>query len=1357
MEVKKKVFGPREFPSTKDGRRIPMGTLRGKGDLVDERTGHGYCSNTIRSSRYTLWNFFPKQLFYQFSKLANFYFLCVSILQMIPGLSTTGKFTTIVPLLIFIGIAMFKEGYDDYRRYLMDKSENNREAEIFDSGVDGQGWSWKTVIWHKIKVGDIIRLQRDDWVPADLLLLHSTSEGGIAYIETMALDGETNLKSKQTLPVISEGCEDEDKLARFTAEVICEDPNPDLYNFDGKVVVGGEIKPLTGNQVIYRGSVLRNTPELYGMVIFSGEESKIRMNANKNPRTKAPALQSLINRIVIMTVFLVLFLATFNTVAYQIWKKGTEADSWYLDDGSVPGFPIFASSFIMFNTLIPLSLYVSLEIVKVFQMYLFGDVDMYHEETDTPFEAHTSTINEDCGQISYIFSDKTGTLTDNSMLFRKMSVAGQAWLHDLDLVDRTDSAALLPKPEIKLTKSKKRASKEPKRSHSVHSPSSKGVKPGRKSMGDIDRARAPRQSMDRRMSSSSRWKSSVPNLPQPQLSTVDMLAYLRAHPHTFFARKARFFLLAMALCHTCLPEEDEETGELGFQAASPDEAALVKAAMELGYIVIDRDMDTITIKTFPNGPSSEPTSEIYKILEVIEFSSKRKRMSIVIRFPNGKICIFCKGADTTILELLRLRDLAVEKQREVERRASIRRSIEANEVIRRTSMQRQSMSNRPSIGGRPSIGNTRPSFGERRMSSYFSSHYLRPTMEDDRGDLLSPKKESMEVSSEEASLYSRPSGQYAARHSIAIGEQPGTPLERVDPTLDMVDEDMAQNDAKVFERCFAHINHFATEGLRTLLYAHRFMEEHEYQTWRKIYQEATTSLIDRQAMIERAAEIIERDFDLTGATAIEDRLQKGVPDAIEKLRRAGIKLWMLTGDKRETAINIGHSCRLIKDYSTVTVLDKDNASLNTTIRTAIADINNNAYAHSVVVVDGGTLSHIDADPVMANMFFDLAVLTDSVVCCRASPAQKASLVKRVRTKVQQSVTLAIGDGANDIAMIQEAHVGVGITGKEGLQAARVSDYSMAQFRFLLKFLLVHGRWNYVRTCKYVVSTFWKEMLFYLTQALYQRWNGYTGTSLYEPWTLSMFNTLFTSLPVIFIGIFDQDLHASTLLAVPELYGKKGPLNRGFNYRIYLGWMLLAVSQSMLLYFIPLQLYPSHLTADNGVFAFGVLTYSATVIIISTKLQVIEMQKKTIVPAVSFFVSIIGWWGWNLIFAARPDDNKIYNMHGGLTLRFGRDLRWWATLLAVITVCLLLDLTAIVTRVALWRNEVDVFREIEKRPELRSRLEKAAYSEEVEDAVEVDLDAMVGRKRGGWGGLPWRVVDRVLLAEEWVFRNVLRRK
>jgi len=186
-------------------------------------------------------------------------------------------------------------------------------------------------------------------------------------------------------------------------------------------------------------------------------------------------------------------------------------------------------------------------------------------------------------------------------------------------------------------------------------------------------------------------------------------------------------------------------------------------------------------------------------------------------------------------------------------------------------------------------------------------------------------------------------------------------------------------------------------------------------------------------------------------------------------------------------------------------------------------------------------------------------------------------------------------------MIQEAHVGIGVSGKEGLQAARISDYSIAQFRFLQKLLLVHGRWNYIRIGKYILATFWKELMFYLVQALYQRWNGYTGTSLFESTSLTVFNTLFTSLPVIFLGIFEQDLAASTLLAVPELY-VKGQRNEGFNIRMYIGWMFMAASEAMVIYFLMFGLFGEAIFArDDSVLALGQLCFTGAVIFINTKL------------------------------------------------------------------------------------------------------------------------------------------------------------
>ena len=304
--VRKKILRIHEKPPSKDGRHLGFGFNHKKG-FIDDRTGHEHINNTILSTRYTLYNFIPRQLFAQFSKLANFYFLCVSILQMIPGLSTTGTYTTIVPLLFFVTISVAKEGYDDLRRYRLDKAENNRVASVLraceppvenacvdndrcDLSANGSE-RWAETKWHDIRVGDVVKLCRDEAVPADIAVLQATGTEQVAFIETMALDGETNLKSKQASPLLAKHSRDSGGLFNCNPHLVVEDPNLNLYNFEGKISIEEDISPLTNNDIIYRGSIIRNTAEVVGLVIYTGEECKIRMNATKNPRIKAVCIQ----------------------------------------------------------------------------------------------------------------------------------------------------------------------------------------------------------------------------------------------------------------------------------------------------------------------------------------------------------------------------------------------------------------------------------------------------------------------------------------------------------------------------------------------------------------------------------------------------------------------------------------------------------------------------------------------------------------------------------------------------------------------------------------------------------------------------------------------------------------------------------------------------------------------------------------------------------------------------------------------------------------------------------------------------------------------------------------------------------
>lgn len=791
-----------------EGRRIPL-ALGGSQLLVDNRTGQPYTSNRIRTSRYTIWNFLPRQLLYQFSRLANAYFLIIAVLQMIPGFSTTGRFTTIIPLLVFVFITMAKEGYDDFKRYRLDKAENERKATILRvdestqrsnekrisqaSGSDillehraehsSRNSRWVGTRWGDLQVGDVVRLVDGDQVPADILLLHA--ENGVAYVDTRALDGETTLKTKSVLAAFKnlriEWAQD---VAEANMVFIVEQPNQDLYSFDGTVTIGGTSSlPVTLDNIIYRGCEVRNSRALVGVIINTGEDTKIRMNANKDPPEKRPALEKFVNMIVVFLAVYMIVTSLILYMGFKLYWRGT-GSVWYLMNSVVPDEDVIVGFIIQFSNVVPMSLIMAIEAVKLNLAYLVNsDLELYHEESDTPANCNTNVILDDLGQIDYVFSDKTGTLTDNIMKLRRLSIAGETWFHR----DRAD-------------------------------------------LGDDKLSTAP-----------------------GEMTTEELVDYIRTNPHLASSKASFEYILGMAICHTCIPEIDPIDGSIvDFQASSPDELALVRGARELGILVVDRTTDSITLE-FPGGDLGERSRQTYEILDVIEFSSKRKRMSIIVRRPDGRIWLICKGADTLVLP--------------------------------RLSISAYSNSQLPPIN-RTYRSPTSLSWGRRSLEFIPDVVPHSP---------LSPCLGSVDFERDSA-----PANNHEHR-SHAVGpshSQPKSPI--------------SSDEAHHLKQCLEHIDSYAREGLRTLVYASRLIPAGEYAAWKQEYREAQLSLNSRQEKVERVGERIERSLGLLGASGVEDKLQKGVPETISRLRRAGIKIWMLTGDKRETAINIVSLSRTIR-------------------------------------------------------------------------------------------------------------------------------------------------------------------------------------------------------------------------------------------------------------------------------------------------------------------------------------------------------------------------------------------------------------------------------------------------------------
>jgi phospholipid-translocating P-type ATPase (flippase) len=309
------------------------------------------------------------------------------------------------------------------------------------------------------------------------------------------------------------------------------------------------------------------------------------------------------------------------------------------------------------------------------------------------------------------------------------------------------------------------------------------------------------------------------------------------------------------------------------------------------------------------------------------------------------------------------------------------------------------------------------------------------------------------------------------------------------------------------------------------------MSESDYEKFDSAYQEAAASLKNREEQVEEICDRAEREFDLIGATAIEDKLQEGVPEAIDYFIKAGIKFWIITGDKQETAINIAKSCNLIQLGVTIVKVNvTSNEQCGAVLKKAEQVVSSNPRC--ALVIDGGSLTFALGEHQPA--LLSVCIKCEAVVCCRATPLQKALIVRMVK-RGQKAICLSIGDGANDVSMIQEAHIGVGIFGKEGTQAARSADYSIYMFKHLRRLVCVHGRYNMVRATGLINYSFYKNTAMFIVQLWFAFYNGFSAQTLYDSIVMAVFNVIITFLPPFFFCIFERDVKEYSIDQNPQAY------------------------------------------------------------------------------------------------------------------------------------------------------------------------------------------------------------------------------
>ena len=1258
-----------------------------------------YPRNKIRTTKYTPISFLPKNILFQFTNVANSYFLFLIILGAFQIFGVQSPGLAAVPLVVIVCITAIKDAFEDYSRARSDADLNNSPVHLLsgienvNGGIDhvsgwrkfkkactkgvfrtfsaiGHGWihvfgskqakqklarkkandqelalrrvstvisdysvdesvlrsldenprmsfgsdrqfrksmqsarsrtkpskalpnsilnpeliaangldnavtKFKSRAWKDITVGDMIRVRNNEEVPADIVLISCSDPEGNCAIETKNLDGETNLKTKTSL-----ACGGSNNLKRSTDLgnckfwIECDAPNSHLYAFKGTIhyenydengtlINMDEKEAITNDNVLLRGTTLRNTKWAIGVVVYTGRETKIMLNSGITP-TKSSRISRELNLSVYIN-FGLLFIMCFisglvNGLFYR--KKDTSRIFYeFKPYGSTPAINGVLSYFvtlIIYQSLVPISLYISVEIIKTIQaFFIYADVKMYYKKLDFPCTPKAWNISDDLGQIEYVFSDKTGTLTQNVMEFRKCTIGGKSYglayteaKQGLDRRNGVDIVKEVEKWRVRIEKDKE------------------AMFQTLRSSFENDQLRD-----DRVTFVSSSFVDDTLNPTDETQKTQN-----------------EKFMMALALCHTVVTEPNPNDPTLrDFKAESPDEAALCLVASDMGFLFKGRTRSTLMLNIY--GQDTQ-----FEVLDIIPFTSERKRMSAIIQMPDGRIMLYSKGADNVIFQRLAAKG-------------------NSQETITKTAL---------------------------------------------------------------------------------------------------------------------HLEDYAQEGLRTLCIAERELDRKYYLEWTAEYREAHASIdADRDERINKLSDEIENDLILLGGTAIEDRLQEGVPDAISILGQAGIKLWVLTGDRIETAINIGFSCNLLENEMKLLVIRPDDgveddgrnieyidelvtkylqenfnllhsnstAELDKLIAEAQKD-HSTPSPKFAVVIDGAALNIIfrdlsahESESVrnLQRKFLILGKQCKSVICCRVSPSQKAEVVRLVKTSLSV-MTLAIGDGANDVAMIQTADVGVGIAGEEGRQAVMSSDYGIGQFRYLTRLLLVHGRWSYKRLAEMVPCFFYKNVVFTLTLFWYNIFNNFDGSYLYEYTYLMFYNLAFTSLTVIVLAVLDQDVSDTVSLLVPQLF-RSGILRKDWNQLKFIWYMIDGLYQSVISFFFPYLVYYKSFQNHEGLavdhrFWMGVVCVIISVT--SCNIYVLLQQYRwDWLSLLIYCLSILVVFFWTGVWSARAWVGEFYKAAPQV---FGTLALWCVFFISVI-VCLLPRFTYDFLNRNFRPKDVDIIRE-----------------------------------------------------------------
>ena len=1087
--------------------------------------------NTISTTKYNIFTFVPKGLLFQFSRWSNVYFLFTAIIQSIPLISPLASLTAIIPLIFVLGVSMIREALEDLGRYYYDKLSNEQEVIVY------RDKKFIKTPSKSLKHGEIILIYENRKIPADMILIDTGFSDGTCYVETSSLDGEKNLKlkvaNKFTQGFISSDNKLENKIIElknyiFDGFIKINTPNSNLNYVNGTfhpnfrkndIHIEQDIN-ICNNEFILKGSVLKNTNWIIGIVVYTGMTNKIILNSEK-PRLKMSKIEKNLNSYLFF-VFLILILccmlcSIYHHLQYNKNKKFYEYFILKSNNINFESFLTFFTYFLLLNTFIPISLIVSIEIIKVIQgIFIEWDILLYSKWRHCFCTVRGFSIIEELGNVNFIFSDKTGTLTKNQLQF-KYCVIDNKFFKYLKIGPANSTKALGENRSNKQESSTfndviSRQNKFSRKENNYLSDSNKkliknennGIYDNFRNQNfgksfvqkneDYIKVQNGNKSFNLR-NEENNIKNSIRenniknrfNIKSPQNTSIkgesnkaNFYRIIEENEHSFSPTKITIigegyfsnpennpFLKRVSENKLKTINSYNHIHEFWIALALANECIIKNEKNDLKYMSTSPDDLELVKAAAEQGYKLIETTLNYKtiringdnfkyeVLQVLGFSSERKRMSIIVKYQN-EIILYTKGADSEISKRLSQKSLK--------------------------------------------------------------------------------------------------NGNY---NIISNG---------------LID--------------------FSKRGLRTLMVAYRKINNEDYISWINKLYEYQFNIEDKKILINKLYDIIENNLTLIGGTVVEDKLQEKVPETIKELKTAGIKIWILTGDKLESAKNIGYSCNLLSEQEKIFVLmidkdkDKDISShdsykeiynffeefqefiiflvkkynlspkyfeLNNLNNEEVPKYNNEIInsqnddqsenssnklfnfeifydlieRHILepfsIVIESPILDGLFKDEEMTRNFLKIAYYSNTVICCRVSPFQKSQIIQKMKNFDKKIITLAVGDGSNDVSMIMEADIGIGIYGEEGMSAVQASDFAIGEFQLLKRLLFVHGRTNLYRISKMIIYFFYKNFVFSISQFYYSFRCLASGQTIIDDWYITFYNLVFTAFPLCVRAVTDSDI------------------------------------------------------------------------------------------------------------------------------------------------------------------------------------------------------------------------------------------